>query len=121
MSYTIAGTPISSIPTNLTTTGVTTLFTATKRTTILSLALVNYDGGATNITIDLNDGTTSHYLYNTFSINAHTREVYNEPFVLNSGWTLTATASAANRMMVLLTYAEPDAMVQRTGYEAFTK
>lgn len=121
MSYTIAGTPISTIPTNLTTTGVTTIYTATKRTTILSLIIANTDVGSSTISIDAFDGATSHYLFNAFPISAHSREVFNEPFVLNSGWTIRATAGHANRICIFVTYAEPDAMVQRTGYEAFTR
>ncbi len=121
MSYTIAGTPISSIPTLLDSTSVTDVFTATKRTTILSVVACNYDASATNYSLEMFDGTNSFPIYGTESVAAHTREIYNEPFVLSSDWKLRATAGNANRLNIIVTYAEPDAMVQRTGYEAFTR
>lgn len=121
MSYTIAGTPISTIPTKLTTTSVTEVYAATKRTTILSVVACNYDANSTTYSLEMFDGTSSFPIYGTETIAAHTREPYNEPFVLSSGWSLRATAGNANRLTIILTYAEPDAMVQRTGYEAFTK
>ena len=121
MSCTIAGTPISTIPTKLGTTSITDIFEATKRTTILSIVACNYDASATTYSLEMFDGTVSYPIYGTETVAAHTREVFNEPFVLSSGWKLRATAGNANRLNIILTYAEPDAMVQRTGYEAFTK
>lgn len=123
MAYTITGTALSTLPSKIAGTSPETVFTATKRTTILSIIAANTDNGVCQYTLALYDPdtTTSHYLYYTFSIAAHGREVFNEPFVIQSGWELRVTSNHANHLDVFVTYAEPDATIQPSGYGAYTR
>jgi hypothetical protein len=121
MAYTITGTALTTIPAKLTTTGVTDLFDATKRTTILSVVATEITGNTPDYTLELYDGTTSYYIYSTKALVADTPLIYSEPFVLPSGWKLRATAGAANQIDVFVTYAEPDATIQQSGFGAYTK
>jgi hypothetical protein len=121
MAYTITGTALTTIPAKLTTTGVTDLFDATKRTTILSVVATEITGNTPDYTLELYDGTTSYYIYSTKAMTADTPLIYSEPFVLPSGWKLRATAGAANQIDVFVTYAEPDATIQPSGYGAYTR
>lgn len=119
--YTITGTALTTIPTKLTTTGVTDLYEAKKRTTVLSVTAHEIAGATPSFTLEMYDGTTIYYFYNAKSMTARGELLYDQPFVLNSGWKLRATASAGNQIDVFVTYAEPDATIQPSGYGAYTR
>lgn len=113
--YTITGATLSTKATKLTTTSVTDIYTATKRTTILSVVASEIAGATPDFSLELYDGTTSYYIYSTKAMTADTPIIFNEPFVLNNGWKLRATAGTANQIDILVTYAEPDATAMRGG------
>lgn len=120
MSVLVSG-PLSTLPTKLTGTTATDLYEANKRTTIDNVIVANTDASNSTFSLEMFDGTNSYYLYNSFAINSHTRERFDGPIVLPSGWKLRATAGHANRLTVFVTYMEPDASAQRSGYEAFVR
>lgn len=115
MTYTIAGAALSTRPTKLTTTAVTDLFVATKRTTILSVVACEVNGGTVDFSLEMFDGTTSYYFYREKTMNDHDTLIYNEPFVLNNGWKLRASISPSDEVHVFVTHAEPDATALRQG------
>jgi len=121
MAYTITGTALTTLPTKLATTSVTDIFDATKRTTILSVVATEITGNTPDYTLELYDGTTSYYIYSTKAMTADTPLSYTEPFGLPSGWQLRAAAGAANQSDVVVTYAEPAATFQPSGYGACTR
>lgn len=109
MSYTLTGGVILTKATKLTTTGATDLYVASKRTVILSIVCTEIAAATPALTLALFDGTTSYYLRNAFAMTAKQTFIFNEPFALQSGWTLRATAGAANQVDCLVTYMSPDA------------
>lgn len=109
MSFTLTGGSILTKPTKLTTTGPTELYVASKRTVIVSIIAVEIAAATPALTLELFDGTTSYYLRNALAMTAKQALILNEPFALQSGWSLRATAGAANQVHCLVTYMSPDA------------
>ena len=109
MSFTLTGGSILTRATKLTTTAATDLYVASKRTVILSVVATEIAGSGPNLTLELFDGTTSYYLRNALAMTAKQSLILNEPFALQSGWALRATAGTANQIDCLVTYMSPDA------------
>ncbi|MFC3706046.1 hypothetical protein ACFOOL_14935 [Devosia honganensis] len=109
MSFTIAGATLSTRAFKLDSTSAIDLYNAKKRTTILSVVACEISGATPNYTLELFDGMTSFFIFKEKPLVAHEPLIFNEPFVLGNNWTLRATASVADQIDVLITYAEPDA------------
>lgn len=109
MSFTLTGGSILTKAAKLTTTDATALYTADKRTTILSIICAEIAGSTPNLTIELYDGLSSYYLRNAKAMVAKEAVIFNEPFVLNVGWALRITAGAANQIDAFVSYLSPDA------------
>lgn len=109
MTFSIAGATLSTRAFKLDGTDEIALYSAKKRTTILSVVACEIAGATPDFTLELFDGTTSFFIFNEKPLAAHEPLIFNEPFVLGNSWTLRAKASAADQIDVLLTYAEPDA------------
>lgn len=108
MSFTIAGN-IQTVPTKLTATTVTTIFTATKRTTIVSIIATEIAGSTPALTLELYNGTTSYYLRKSKAMTAGETFILDAPFVLAANWSLRATASAANQIDIFVNHLTSDA------------
>lgn len=108
MSFTITGN-IQTIATKLTTTSVTSLYAATKRTTIVSIIAAEITGNTPTLTIELYDGSTSYYLRYQAAMTANGIVTIDTPFVLNTGWSLRATAGTANRIDIVVNHLTADA------------
>jgi len=115
MSFTLTGGSILTKSAKLTTTDPTELYAASKRTVILSIIATEISGNTPALTLALFDGTTSYYLRSAFAMTAKQTLIFNEPFALQSGWSLQATASAANQVDCLVTYMSPDATALGTN------
>lgn len=109
MSFTLTGGSILTKPTILTTTNATALYSATKRTVILSVIAAEVAGATPTLTLDLFDGTTAYRLRNALAMTARQTFIFNEPITINSGWSLRATASAADQIECFATFMSPDA------------
>ena len=109
MSFTLTGGSILTQATKLTTTSATALYTASKRTVILSIISVEVAGATPTLTLDLYDGTTAYRLRTALAMTAKQTFIFNEPFALQSGWSLRATAGAADQIECFITYMSPDA------------
>lgn len=109
MSFTLTGGSILTEPVKLTTTGVTTLYAATKRTVIVGIEATEIAGATPALTLALWDGTNYYYLRNAKAMAAREEYSRDKPFALQSGWELRATASAANQIDCFVTFMSPDA------------
>lgn len=109
MSFSLTGGSLLTKAAKLTTTDPTVLYLATKRTVIVSIVATEIAGSGPTLTLELFDGTTSYYLQNALAMTAKQRLVFNEPFALQSGWSLRAEASAADQVDCIVTYLSPDA------------
>lgn len=111
MSFTLTGGSILTTTTKLTTTSATVLYggAGIKRTVILSIVATEIAASTPALTLELFDGTTSYYLRNALAMTAKQSLIFNEPFALQSGWSLRATAGAADQIDCLVTYMSPDA------------
>jgi hypothetical protein len=109
MSFTLTGGSILTKATKLTTTSATALYTAQKRTVILSIVATEITGNTPALTLELYDATTSYYLRNALAMTAKQTLIFNEPLTINAGWSIRATAGAANQIDCLITFMSPDA------------
>jgi hypothetical protein len=95
---------------DLTTTGITTLYTAPALTTsIVNSILVSEDSGnADTITLTLTNSASAVFsLFKTKSISANaTTELLTAPLVVQTGEVLKATAATANRLHVVASILE---------------
>jgi hypothetical protein len=95
---------------DLTTTSITTLYTAPALTTsIVSSIIVSEDSGnADTITLTLTNSASAVFsLFKTKSISANaTAELLTAPLVLQTGEVLKATAATANRLHVVASILE---------------
>jgi len=106
MTILVAGAQLTEYKT-ITASTVTTVFTATARTTITGLSVCPTTG-TPNLSVSRYDGTTRHYLRKLVAMTAGTAFVYETPFVLDAGNVLEVTSSSASGDMdVLVTYAAP--------------
>lgn len=111
MSFTLTGGSILTKPTKLSTTSATVLYLASKRTVILSVFAVEVAAATPALTLDVYDdaNTVAYRLRNALAMTAKQTFIFNEPFALQSGWSLRATASAADQIECFVTYMSPDA------------
>lgn len=109
MSFTLTGGSILTKAVKLTTTTATPLYLASKRTVILSIIATEIAGATPALTLDLFDGTTAYFLRNVLAMTAKQLLIFNEPIAINPGWSIRATAGAANQVDCLITYMSPDA------------
>ena len=97
---------------DLTTTSVTTLYTAPALTTSLvkSIVVSEDSGNADTITLTITDAESSpatFSLYKTKAITANaTAELLTQPLVLKTGEILKVTAATANRLHVVASILE---------------
>jgi len=95
---------------DLTTTSVTTLYTAPALTTsVVSSILVSEDSGnADTITLTITNSASAVFsLFKTKSISANgTTELLTAPLVIQTGEVLKATAATANRLHVVASILE---------------
>lgn len=95
---------------DLTTTSITTLYTAPALTTsIVSSIIVSEDSGnADTVTLTLTNSASAVFsLFKTKSISANaTAELLTAPLVLQTGEVLKATAATANRLHVVASILE---------------
>ena len=94
---------------DLTTTNVTTLFTAGTATRgIFRSILVSNDSGSDDtITLTLTNGSDVFSIYKTKAITANsTNELLTQPLVVEESEILKLTAATANRLHVVASYLE---------------
>ncbi len=89
----------------LTTTSATGVLTADEGgTSVVSVHVAEVSGTGTTVILERFDGTTAYKLTGAVSIAANGRLDYIYPFKIERGWTLRATAGAANRLHVTVNY-----------------
>ena len=94
---------------DLTSTDVTTLYTAASLTTgIIKSILVSEDSGnADTITVTITNGSDVYNLFKTKAIGANvTTELLTAPLVVQTGEILKVTAATANRLHVVASILE---------------
>lgn len=112
MSFTVSGIPLTKW-TRLTDNTATTIFTATKRTTIVQMAFTEHAGGTPTLTVLRSDGTNDHYFRNALAMTAKEVVTFDEVFTLNTGDTLKAQSNdAQGDVHCRVTYLAPDTSVQ---------
>lgn len=85
----------------------TTVFTAERRTMIVSV-IVTPTSGTPNLSLSRYDGTTRSHLRSAVAMTAGTAFIWNEPFMLDPAGVVEVTSSAAGGDMdVLVTYLNP--------------
>lgn len=109
MSIIVSGQPLTKYV-KLTDNTLTTVFTATKRTTILGMAFKETNGGTQTLTA-YRDGTVTHYFRKAEAVTAKQRVLVDEIFVLNANDTIKAqSGDASGYFDVMITYLAPDAL-----------
>jgi|TARA_A100001391_G_scaffold197459_1_gene177608 tetrahydromethanopterin S-methyltransferase subunit H len=95
---------------DLTTTGVTTLYTAPTTTTAVfkSIVVADDSGNTSTITLTLTDAASAVFvLYNVKATTANgTLELLTQPLVVQESEILKVTAADANRLHVIGSYLE---------------
>jgi hypothetical protein len=95
---------------DLTTTGVTTLYTApAAKTAIFKSILVSEDtGNADTVTVTITDASAAIFsLFKVKAVAANTAvELLSQPLVVETGEILKFTAATANRLHVVASYLE---------------
>lgn len=109
MSFTLTGGSILTEPVALTVLTAVPLYVAKKRTVILSIIAVEVAGATPALTLDITNGTSTYRLRKAVAMTAGQTFIFNEPFALQGGWSLRATAGAINQIECFVTYMSPDA------------
>ena len=95
---------------DLTTTGVTTLYTAPSATTAVFKSLLVADdiGSTSTITVTLTDSASAVFMvYDVYATSANgTAELLTQPLVVQESEVLKVTAGNANRLHVIGSYLE---------------
>lgn len=114
MSILVTGQPLTEYS-NLTTNTATTIFTASKRTTITSIACTETNGGTQTLSVYVDRASGSdNYLRKAKAVTAKERVVIDEVFALNTGDVLKAqSGDASGYFDVMVTYLAPDAQTGR--------
>jgi hypothetical protein len=114
MSFLVSGQPLTDYA-KLTNNTLTTVFTATKRTTVVSMAFTETNGGTQTLTVLRSDPTpTSYYFRNALGVTGKQRVLIDEVFALNAGDTIKAqSGDASGYFDVMITYLAPDALASR--------
>jgi hypothetical protein len=88
-------------------TSVTTIFTAERRTMIVSV-IVTPTSGTPNLSLSRYDGTTRRYFRRAVTMTAGTAFAWEVPFMVDAGDVVEVTSSAAGGDMdVMITYLNP--------------
>lgn len=114
MSILVSGQPLTAW-THLTDNTATTIFTATKRTTITSIAATELNGGTQALSIYVTKAAGDRrYLRKALAVTAKQRVLIDEVFSLDSGDVLKAlSGDASGYFDVMVTYLAPDAQSSR--------
>lgn len=100
--------------TRLTDNTATTIFSATKRTTVVSIAATENNGGVPTLAIYRLKGATNYYLRSVLAVTARQRVLIDEVLVLDQGDVLKAQSSdASGHFDVTVTYLAPSALANR--------
>lgn len=112
MSNFLLGGALHTIDFKITGNTATAVFTARSRTVITSLVITENNGSTPNLTVDRYDtaNTTAYYLRNALAVTAKQTVIFDEPMVLQTGWSIRVTSSdASGRFDGTMTYIFPDA------------
>lgn len=113
MSVLVSGQPQTEW-TKITANTATTIFTAQKRTTIVSIAASENNGGTPTLAIWRTKVATDYYLRSTLAVTARQRVLIDEVLVLDAGDLLKAQSNdASGHFDVTVTYLGPDALANR--------
>lgn len=113
MTFIVSGQPLTKYE-RLTDNTAKVIFTASKRTTIVSLAFTETKGGTQTLAVVRSDGSTDYYLRRAKAVTAGERVLLDEVFALSAGDTLKAQSSdATGGFDVMVTYLAPDAAASR--------
>lgn len=110
MSFIVSGQPLTKYD-KLDDNTLTTVFTATKRTTVLAMGFTETNGGTQALTVVRDNGTTTYSFRTAKAVTAKERVLIDEVFVLNTGDTIKAqSGDASGYFDVMITYLAPDAL-----------
>jgi len=113
MSVLVSGQPQTTFA-KLSNNSATVLFTATKRTTIVSMGFTETNGGTQTLSIWRSDGTNDHYFRKAKAVTARERVLIDEVFSLNTNDTIKGLSSDASGYFdVTITYLAPDTFASR--------
>lgn len=114
MSIQVSGQPLTAYG-RLTNNTLTSLFTATKRTTITSIAFTETNGGTQALSIARTAaGGGDYFIRKAQAVTAKQRVLVDEVFVLNPGDEIKGQSSDASGYFdVMITYLAPDAGANR--------
>jgi hypothetical protein len=104
MSVSMTTNAILTRPIKLSSTAPTTLLDVQSRTTVISVLCAEIAGATPALTLEIFDGTTSHYIRNAKPMGAKELFVLEGPITINASWLLRATASAANQIDIFVNY-----------------
>ena len=91
----------------ITATTIVTATTTTGALTVEYVRLTEVAGAVPTVILDIYDGTTAYKIRGTLAMVANTPYVDRDPLLLEPGWSLRATASAANQVHVTALYTAP--------------
>lgn len=113
MSFLVSGQPLT-LYDQLTANTAKTLYTASKRTTIVSIACTETNGGTQTLSVYVTTASGDRYLRKTLAVTAKQRVLIDEVFALNAGDILKAqSGDASGYFDVMVTYLAPDAQSSR--------
>ncbi|RYY67715.1 MAG: hypothetical protein EOO12_00215 [Chitinophagaceae bacterium] len=115
MSFLVSGQPLT-LYDQLTANTAKTLYTASKRTTVVSIACTETNGGTQTLSIyvSLANSGGDRYLRKVKPVTARERVLIDEVFALNTGDVLKAqSGDASGYFDVMVTYLAPDAQSSR--------
>jgi len=110
MTFFVSGQPLT-VYGRLSDNTATTIFTATKRTTIVAIACTETNGGVQTLSIFRTAaGGGDYFLRKALAVTAKQRVLVDETFVLNPGDMIKAqSGDAAGYFDTMVTYLAPDA------------
>lgn len=114
MSFFVTGQPLT-IYAKLSNNNVTALFTATKRTTIVSMAFTETNGGTQVLSVYRTAAAGGDYYFRkALAVTAKQRVLIDETFALNTGDVINGlSGDASGYFDVMITYLAPDAQANR--------
>lgn len=111
MSFVVTGQPLTEFG-KLSDNSATVLFTATKRTSIISIACQETNGGTQTLALWRRDkaDSVSHFIRSTLAVTARQRVLIDEVIVLNAGDTIRGqSGDASGYFDIFIDYLAPDA------------
>lgn len=111
MSVLVSGQPQTAYS-KLTDNTLTTVFTASKRTTIVGMAFTETQGGTPALTVQrTTTAPVTYYFRNALAVTAKQRLLFDEVFSLDQGDTIKAQSDdAGGDFDVMITYLAPSAL-----------